>query len=465
MTKSPAFEKFNAKLNQVFSQYHWLFPIMTIGFLGWITNSAYITIPILALYTLCIFIFCDEINNILPIIFAVPFFIKELTNTSHFIIFGISIAVFLLGSLYFVIKKIRQKAKIKKGKLFYPFIFLIVGCFLGGLGSYFDIVTSLLVSLCFLVAYYIYWLAINFSHNLKEYICYTFIAIGCTLFTQLLISYFQGEEIFLINITYKSVIFIGLQHINTVAVYFLIALICSFQLGYKNKHDYLYALLALFFVICTYFTYARMATLLCGIFLIVCLIIMFIKSEHKPIFIISGIFLIITAIVLFTAYYDEIIKIFSWHINLGVSGNGRDELWPWCVEKFLHSKAFGVGFVSDDPVPTLVTTDKIILAHNTVLQYLTSCGIVGTILVSYFYVEKYIICIKHFNEFKLFNLLQIIMIALIGIVDQCPTMDLFIIIINLIFIALAEIDTSEQVPIQNTTEKQEKNTRKWKRSK
>ena len=75
---------------------------------------------------------------------------------------------------------------------------------------------------------------------------------------------------------------------------------------------------------------------------------------------------------------------------MGYSGNGRQILWPWCWNKFKENPLFGIGFVSkDDSVPTLVSTDSIVLAHNSILQYLTSLGIIGTLMMGYFYFKKY----------------------------------------------------------------------------
>ena len=48
------------------------------------------------------------------------------------------------------------------------------------------------------------------------------------------------------------------------------------------------------------------------------------------------------------------------------------------------------------------------------------------------------------NDFKFFNMLNVLAIALSGITDQSPTMDLFILTISAVLVALAEIDTTSK---------------------
>lgn len=431
------------KIEKILTNYMWLPIVITIGFLGWFWKFDTLTVPLLSLFILLVFIFCDDVKNILPIILSVPFFINQIDKENYWI-YLVSIIIFLIGAIYFIIKQFVRKKPMKKGKMFWAMLVALVANLLGGIFGYFNIINFLIILVLSLITYFIYWLAINFCENLKSYLNYMFIVIGLLLFVQLLISYILVKESFWTSILWKSVTFIGLQNINVVAIYFMFAMMASFQLGLKHKHDYLYSLLAMFFVFCTYFTYSRMGILICAIFLVISLIYTFIKSKNKKIYIFIGLIILIGLVSIYIIFPSQVSKLFNWHLSLGMSGNGRDVLWPWCVDKFLDSPVFGVGFVSDDPVPGLSTTDSIILAHNTVLQYLTSLGIVGTILMTYFYIRKYIVLVSNFNEFKFLNLMNILIIALSGITDQSPSMDIFIMCITLCFVSLAENDSKEK---------------------
>ena len=429
------------KFRQILISNVWIAIILFIGFLGWGVSLEFLSIPLIAVYSLLLMIFCEDIKNIFVVFFAVPFFIGSVKNTSDIILLGISFGIFLVGVVFYLIKQLIKSKNCKKGKLFWGFVCLLITYLVGGIIGYFNILNWLIIIAMTLLTYFCYWVAINFCHNLKKHIIYTFISIGILLSIQLFISYLAVEEPFSLAILSKNVITIGLQNINVVAIYFMLAMISTFYLGYKHKYDYLYTFACSFFAIATYFTYSRMGTLICLILFIVATIATLIKSTNKKIYISIIVIGVVGLIVVFTVFYERIYKYLEWHIDLGFSGNGRGTLWPWCLDKFLESPIFGVGFTSEDPVPSLITTDSIILAHNSVLQYLTSTGIVGSAIVLYFYYQKYKIALVNFNSFKFFNLLNILAIAISGITDQSPTMDLFILTISAILVALAEIDS------------------------
>lgn len=443
------------KADEILSNVAWLPIVLTLGFLGWCWKFDFITVPLLGIFCLLIFIFCSDIKNIIPPVISVPFFINEITDTKQLIPLCFAIGFFVIGAIYFITKQfLYNKSNLKKGKMFWAFVTYTIAQVTGGLFGYFNILNFIIVlSLC-VTTYFIYWLSINFCKNLKLFINITFIAISIILCEQLLIEYLLVDGNFTSAILSKNVIFIGLQNINVVAIYFMLGMMACFQLAIKHKRDYLYCLLAMWFAICTYFTYSRMGTLICFIFMVISLLYIFIKSKNKPIFLFICIVLLFIFEITLTIWMDKLSNLLDWHMNLGVSGNGRDSLWPWCIERFLASPVFGVGYTSNIPVPSLMTTDSIILAHNTILQWLTSLGVFGTLLMFYFTLTKYFICFKGINQFKLFNILSILIIALSGITDQSPTMDLFIISISVILITLAETDTTNNKTTKSTNQEQ-----------
>lgn len=432
------------KVKEILSNSIWMPIILTFGFLGWSFNFDLVTIPILCIFNALVLIFCDDIKNIFPLILTVAFFINSVDTVVSIVVLAVSLGIFLIGVIYFIIKQFLNQAPMRKGKMFWAFVASTIAMLAGGIIGYFNFLYFIIILAFALISYFLYWAILNFCPNFKDYIIQTFLVIASILCVQLLMSYILVEDGFWTAITSKSVPFIGLQNINVVAIYFMIAMVLTFYLGIKHRFDYLYTLLAMWFAICTYFTYSRMGTLICFIAMVALIIFTFIKSKNKAIYLFTGIVLLFIAQLTFVLLYDKIMKLFTWHSSLGVSGNGRDALWPWCWEKFLESPLFGVGYVSNkEPVPSLMTTDTIILAHNNLLQYLTSLGIFGTILMMYYNTQKYILAFQKFNLFKAFNFINLFIISLSGITDQSPTMDIFMTTIIIIFTVLAEKDTDE----------------------
>lgn len=433
------------KIDNILSNFLCVPIILLLGFWGWAYNIDTYIIPILAVYTLAVFVFCKDVKNILPIIFSVPFFISSV-ESNKINILAVSLAIFVIGAIYYTIKQFVTQKDIKKGKMFWAFVVALCAYLLGGVFVNFNLINSLIIIGLTLATYFIYWISINFCKDIAKYIAQILICIGVMLTVQMLIEYLQVENSFAHAILSKNVIWIGIQHINTVAIYLALAMASAFYLGFKNKFDYLFAMIALYFAGCTYFTYARLVVLICFVTLVSLMIYTFVKSQNKKKFIIFITFVIFIIGIQILVLYKLGFRVFERVIEMGYSGNGRQILWPWCWDKFKGSPLFGIGFVSEeDPVPTLVSTDSIVLAHNSVLQYLTSLGIIGTLMMGYFYFKKYKILLSKLNTVKLFNLIQVLIIAFAGIVDQAPTMDVFILSISFVFIAIAETDDGKDL--------------------
>ena len=76
--------------------------------------------------------------------------------------------------------------------------------------------------------------------------------------------------------------------------------------------------------------------------------------------------------------------------------NGREDLWPWCLNMFKQAPLFGNGFIATEYPPEVIANKlNIILAHNSLVQWLCSLGIIGTGLMGYFYYCKYDVLLKN----------------------------------------------------------------------
>ena len=169
------------------------------------------------------------------------------------------------------------------------------------------------------------------------------------------------------------------------------------------------------------------------------LIITIIYSPKKFNYFYSTIGIIVTLTIVIAIFFTPIYEIINSLITKTKSGaNGREILWPWCWEKFKENPVFGYGLLSDEPVPTVRNVVPVVLAHNTILQWLTSLGIVGSVLMLYFYYEKYKITFIHFTMSKFYLVSIIIIIALSGMVDQAASMDVFVALFSYILIAACE---------------------------
>ena len=424
-------------VENVFNSIYTFMFIVLLGVVFWALNIGHIFTIICALY--CFFCFLFNVLHFAlfpPLIIA--FFLNSFTDSSQYFFYGISIVIFLIGAFVFIKNNIRKNNNLTKGKMFIPFIFLSSALFIGGIFSeHFNIIASLsMFCLCW-IAYLFYFFMLNFVENLKDKLSYFFIIVGVQIFAQLILLHISSGN-FWNSILSKTIIEIGVQNVNVAAVYILFSMLSVFYLATKNKnYDYLFCLSAVGFFIINFVLYSRICTLVSLILLISGLIYIFVKSQNKKIFLIILSCFLSLAIITLVLFFNVIMDFAKTYISMGVSLNGRSQLWSWCFKKFLQNPIFGIGIISKEPVPA-VSFPIFVLAHNTVLQYLTSTGIIGAMLASVFYIFKYKTIFQKNKLHDFYGIIGIIMIAIVGIVDQSPTMDIFIFIICCLFISICE---------------------------
>ena len=426
---------------QKFLESKWFLPIVfTILLILWACGQTLVTLACIALAVVLQFIFCDNVINVFGPVIFIPFFMEDLEVSASWVYYIICISVAFLGIIYFVIKKICfEKKQVTKGKMFWAWIVSMVAFMLGGIIGHFNYLAILAIIGTGLLVYFFYFLAVNFTSGLKERLAYTFIVGGLLIFLEYLILIIRQGGNILDAIVGREFLFIGAEGINTVAIFYCLAIISCFVIGVGNKFDYLYFLLSVIFEGLLFLTYSRWMILISALVLVPLVVIAIIKSKKKLNFLWVTLGLLGFVTIMIAIFRDKAISIVTHLFDKNKKGsNGRGDLWPWCIDKFKESPIFGYGFVADEPVPGVRDYSAIILAHNTILQWLTSCGVVGILLMGYFYFVKYRAMFTKINFDRLFTLFAIFMIELSGMLDQASTMDFFIYLVPFIYLAIIE---------------------------
>lgn len=403
-------------------------------------------LAVIAFALMSIFVFCDDLKNIYGLIIFIPIFMQDLAQEMDWAFYIICISIALIGMIYFVVKKIFfEKQVVKKGKMFLPWIISTLAFCLGGLLIHFNFLGLLATLGLSLLTYALYFLAINFTTKLRTHIAYTFIIGGLTVAVAFFILILR-ENWLLDGIASRTVIWVGAQNINTVAILYTLAIISCFMLGIGKKSDWLYFLLAVFFEVMICFTYCRLMIVISAVVLLTLFVLSIVKSKTKLTYLWTSLALLILAGGVFLIFRQQVIDIIkALFEKTQAGGNGRQELWTWCWEKFTQNPIFGYGFVAYEKVPGIRDTIPLVLAHNTILQWLTSLGIVGTLLMGFFYFSKYKLMFKGFKWTRFFEVFTIIMLALTGLVDQAITMDPFMFIIPYIYLAIIEKENESKI--------------------
>ena len=448
---------FAVKIKKFLNSPYYMALVSIIISLFWSLNIGFVSIGFLAFFFILTLIFCHEDPKpvLLPIISITLMFNDLLIQGFMFVL--ICVAFVIVSLIIYVVYKIKtEREHIKKGKLFWPYVLVLIANALAGIIGHFESRVFFITLFLGLLLYFLYWFVLNFIKDYKDYFCKALIFLSIIVAIEVFVAYIKAEDILL---TFqKKWVRIGTGEINGPALFIVSGVISCFYLATQSKiktKRILYVVLALFLDLVLLITLSRISLAIGAIATIIYLIVLFKQSNNKkPILIVSGCILAVVLVVCIL-FFERLTNIFSFYLKNMFGANGRIELWNWYLDLFKPFPIFGIGFITRDPSVTLGmgngTYDQI-MAHNTILHYLICTGIVGLILNIPFYIQKYKIVCKKFNKYKLFILINIICIEIASLVDIAGHANLFNMIILYLFIAFAEKDTESIINSSDTGE-------------
>lgn len=412
--------------------------LLLFGFICWLFSLTTLLLYVYVLVFVLSLILLDDVKNIFSMVFFVAFFIKDIFDSS---VWDLYLPIIGCGAITLVCFLVRSfllgKGKLKKGQMFVSLMVAGVALLLGGLER-FDIQVFGVTLGLFVSTYVLYFISVNFTKDLKKYLANLFICGALILSLQVLFM----DVGYLLKLAEKpllQILYVGAQNINVVSTYLLVGIACCFYKGLRKHTDVLYAAMGVVLVMIVFQADCRTAKLLSVLLLLVELVVMLIVSPNKILLGAVVVGAVTISLVLLIPVLPNDFKILE-DIFAGDEGaNGRAILWPWCINKFIEYPIFGYGFVASEYVPTTQENYMdIVMAHNTLLQWLTSLGIMGTLLMGYFYLKKYAILFRKLTIEKFSFILAVIIIALTGMMDQAPAMDFFVFFMPLCFVAAIE---------------------------
>lgn len=399
----------------------------------WLAGLEMVAVCVLALPVIVCFLICDNVRLLYGPFLLVPFFSVDVQSKSEIVGYAIIFAVVFVSFVYFMIK--HRKTKVRKGDLFWGLLIADIAFLLGGVVGHFSIRNFAIILALNIALYLLYFVAINHTKDFIPYLMLCFVVVGCCIAVQHSVLLLRTGNVFQ-GILSRSVYEIGDVSINVVALYYPLGVIGGIYLFKKaQKYNYLFLVLAILQFIFMLLTYCRGVIMTSGLVILVLCIILIAKSPNrKKLFLIYGSALAVAIALVFAIPTTR--NLVLGFISRGFKTSGRDELWAWCIEQFKSSPVFGVGFVADEIPPSL--TLDIVMAHNTILQWFTSLGIVGTVLMIPFYYEKYKTFSGKYNFNKLCTLCLVLCIALEGILNPACTIMFFIVAISVVIVGATE---------------------------
>ncbi|MBO5412636.1 MAG: O-antigen ligase family protein [Clostridia bacterium] len=293
-------------------------------------------------------------------------------TVSAFVVYGIFGPIFLASILFhFIVYPVPKQ----KHRLLIGFVLFSIGMFIGGVGCEyyraFNFVNALSVSAVMLCCYGLFsYTECNRKDNMLYLARICAVAI-CVIATELLHCYVKNYHFGTgLDAIWKDKIVLGWGMSNFIGEMLAMLMPAVFYLIYKEKHGYLYYLVAVIGLVAIYFTLSRNATLFGGgAFCIGLLLNAILKRNWLNWSILVGIVVCGVVGVCVLNYYGNTFT------ELGLTDNGRFDLWGEYMKLFKESPILGVGVTAyRDTHPGMQLN-----AHNTVIHMLSGSGIVGLI--------------------------------------------------------------------------------------
>ncbi len=318
----------------------------------------------------------------------------------------------------------------EKRGLTWGFIILFFGYILGGIGSkYFAQYAGknfLFGSLEFLSAALPYFLLtglVRWKKVDKRYFSYIGVAIGLVIGLELVYCYFSNGVITNGEIDNMK-IFTGWGTSNNIGVLLVMSLPFAFYFIYQGEKVYLYTVAAILLGVFSVLTCSR-ATIACagGVYLLCCMFVLIKSKNKKAKYVTIGGVICLTLVVLLVSFtrFDGIGEAFK----IGIDLNGRFELYEWGIDVFKEDPIFGGTFYAMDEylkdIPEKYWNRSGGLMpgrwHNTILQMLASCGIVGLATYAFHRYQTIRLFLKKLTAEKVFIGLSVGVLLLLSMIE------------------------------------------------
>lgn len=420
-----------------------LFPFMTatVSLLCYYLGLDIVFIYYVGITGLVILLFCDDISPLITVLLFMCVLVSYENSPSNLaenapyyfqteILVQIFIVIGLLGTavIYRFISTCAS-GRFTVSPIFFGLCAFAAALFINGIFSdgysTKNLVYGLVMALCFLGIFTILKDNLSTSPETFEKLALSFFALSLVLVCELTLKYLTCEELFVDGNLNREQLTFGWGMWNTMGMMLLICLPSTLYLAGKYKRGFIFTVYSAFLFAAVWASCSRQAMLGSAIIYPTGLIILLIKGNNRKINI--GIILcaLCVGVSLLFVFRDSVFRhikelILQLVANGEITGSGRTSLWKGGFEYFKSSPVFGVGFYSDLYADYLGGFNGFSgmsfiphMCHNTVIQLMSACGIVGLITYLVHRVQTVISFFRNVTYDRTF--IALTMLSLIGL--------------------------------------------------
>ncbi len=300
------------------------------------------------------------------------------------------LACVLFGSIGWFAYRNRKDANPiswRKGSFFGMAVFcggLLINGFFSSQYTVSDTLYPISFLLSLLGVYLLFALFIRFDSSSMEYFMTCLLAAGMIICAELLLAYAMGDVRFDENGNLiKESVMLGWGVWTAIGGMLVFLMPVCFYFAHSHAHGWVYYLLGLLEYVCIFLSQSRGALLFGTAVLGLCILVLFFDGKNrKSNRIITGVIFLV-GIVGIALLWNRLTGVLSNYLEYGFNDNGRYDKWRAGWENFLSAPVFGAGFYTSFEYGDWEKSVYPYLYHNTLIQILASCGVVG--MAAYLY--------------------------------------------------------------------------------
>lgn len=334
-------------------------------------------------------------------------------------------------AIFFILLAVRIGLNLKKENFFtYPRKFalgllVLGGTFaLGGVGqpeySVLNLRYSFLLFASFFVFYYCMIALVDWSDVPHDYFAWVGVYFGVLLCGELGNIYLNGDVFKETGEILREKLYTGWGVYNNIACMLVCCIPCAFYLAATEKRPCVFSSLGIFFYIATFFTMSRNGQLIGAVILLVSAVFaLWNKRNRKENLGTYGVFAAIVAVCLIL-FFQTTKQSLNQLLLAGLDDGGRLDGYGRGLLQFFASPFNGKGFYACDAYRWGAVEAMTFVPprwHNTLIQILASCGIVGALAYGYHRYQTVRACLQKPTLSKTFVALAAVSILLCSLLD------------------------------------------------
>lgn len=270
--------------------------------------------------------------------------------------------------------------------------------------------------------YYLFSGSVRWDKAPKGYLAWTGMTVGYTLLGELIFIYLTNGVIF-DGVILRGNIYTGWGHYNNIGALLAMVIPFTFFLSGKGRHSWIFHFSGLLFLTGLIFTCSR-GSIICGVFMYICAYtISFIRSTRKRSSLGAHIMVLVVGLLLLLIFHQRLLRMFHILLEWGMNPSDRDVHYIAGLKQFWKDPLFGGSFFpGDHDLYSWSTSEKFVAIfpprwHNTFIQILASCGVVGMAAYVWHRVQTVKVFFKHPTMSKSFVALSVFALLSTSMVD------------------------------------------------